>query len=527
MIKHYLKNNLNDITDMQMYYLTNVLPTDEIEYNETSYLVNDYMGLHKQGDFNDLTSTINFNAMYDFNFEDLVSDGFTINEFYIGSGSVIGKSNVNITAIGFTKNNGNFPKGMNVTIDPTFSTSDVESLSAAPMDVDKFIVAWCDESSNNVEAKIYWTNDTQWGGQITVDAVGGCDLDDGVVSVTALNTSAWVVAYFDDGVDDAFFSTYINHTSIVSAQQVDDNIGTAGRVDIDGIDGSDFWYGYYDDDAVSIFYAKYNFEGTELTAPTLFGGQNDESGADSIAIATLNSTHFVIAWDDADANEMKFGILGISDEVVVESMLNSLSVSLATFNSTHFVLSYFQQGNDDMVYATYDLITPISGIQTTDSTGPAAATTASEDVAIINSTHFVQIWHDDASNDGKSSVQHVEGNVVAGNTFISNPTKVIPSVAVISEEYPVDIGICGDNLIAISVQASNVAEYGKFYSNGTAWSGVCPDQPDFGTPTINETTIFPGMSINHTVSMLITHHYICSLGMLQGLDVIHGKILHG
>ena len=286
-IKHYLENNWNNISNAQMYYLINVLPTDTIEYNETSYLVNDYMGLHKQGNFTDLISIINFNAEYDFRFEDLVDKGFDINEFYIGSGSVVGKPNINITAIGFTKNNGNFPEGTSVLVDPTFSTGDIESLDVAPLDENKIVVVACDETSNNVESYIYWTNGTSIA-NTTIDAVGGCDLDDNVVAVTPLNTTAWVVAYFDDGVDDVFFAVYDDvGTQITSPQTVDadNDAGPDGRVDVDAINDTTFWLAYFDDDLDDIFYAKYYSNGTALISPTVVPTQTNEGDADNIAIA--------------------------------------------------------------------------------------------------------------------------------------------------------------------------------------------------------------------------------------------------
>lgn len=117
-IEHYLENNVADITNAQMYYIFNVLQNDTISYNGTDYLVRDYMGLYKQGNFNDVFSDMEFQDGLAFNVDDLINNNFTINEFYIGDGSLIGKPNIDIVAIGFTKNNGNFPKGSSFWIDP-------------------------------------------------------------------------------------------------------------------------------------------------------------------------------------------------------------------------------------------------------------------------------------------------------------------------------------------------------------------------------------------------------------------------
>ena len=100
------------------------------------------MGTHKQGNFNGIIPKIKFNQEYNFEFGDIINNGFTINEFYIGDGTPIGKPNINITAIGFTKNNGNFPKGASVWIDPSiaFDTSNSAGNSGSTVTIPSFTV---------------------------------------------------------------------------------------------------------------------------------------------------------------------------------------------------------------------------------------------------------------------------------------------------------------------------------------------------------------------------------------------------
>ena len=616
-IQHYLENNWNNITDMQMYYLTNVLPTDEIEYNETSYLVSNYTdtGLHKQGDFNNISSKINFNAMYDFRFEDLIDSGFNINEFYIGSGSVVGYPSINIIAIGFTKGSGNFPEGTNITIDPTFSSSDVEGLDIAPLDDNKIVVGWCDETTNNLEASVYYTNGTQIGSQITVDAVGGCDIDDNTVAITPLNNSLWVIAYFDEGVDGIFFAVYDNVTQVTSPVSVDSAVGTDGRVDIDAINDTTFWLAYFDDAVNDIIYAKYIYNGTPLISPTTISGQMDNEGdADNVAVATLNETDVVIAWNDDIGNYISFIIpkqiyqedanatqcgstdwdlgyscldtydgdwdtygtsevgippfnayvlfnytkpagalnssvwkvkdnggtvnftidsdcwsqsplqfkvntsapvwscwngsswrtlrTGVSQEriyeeamlwyigtkVNIESITNSQQVSAAAFNSTSFVIGYYQQGDDDMTYATYTFPNiSVSGVTDHDPTVGTASSSVSEDIAIINSTSFVQTWYDNIDGDTTFSISHFDGTLYNNQTDADQSIAVKGS-AVASEVHSSSVGLCGDNLVVVYIKAINNAVWGAYKPDGTSWDGECEVKWNQSTLNMGEST---------------------------------------
>jgi len=122
-IQHYLENNIaSDITSTQMFYLITVDENDVLGYNESVYPVNNFIGsnssLHYTGNFNDEILSVDFNSIYDFNFNDLIENDFIINEFYIGDAAFLDRPAIDIMAIGFTKGGGIFPSGYNITIDP-------------------------------------------------------------------------------------------------------------------------------------------------------------------------------------------------------------------------------------------------------------------------------------------------------------------------------------------------------------------------------------------------------------------------
>ncbi|MBA7490702.1 hypothetical protein ES702_01243 [subsurface metagenome] len=497
-IEHYLENNLNDITDMQMYYLTNVLPTDEIEYNETRYLVSDYMGLHKQGDFNELISTLNFNSEYDFRFEDLIDDGFTINEFYIGSGSVIDKPNIDITAIGFTKNNGNFPKGSSVWIDPTFTTEDIESLDLTVLDSDTFVVAWCDESSNHIEFLIYDTDGTPKISQVTVDSfVGSCVYTS--VSVSALNSTDFVIGWFDDADDDITVAIYDSSGTLkVGPVDVDTTAsGSANSVSVSAFNETTFVIGWFDDGEDDVSFRIYDYSLDNLTN-ILDADQSAGTYCWAVSVSTFNETTFVIGWHDDGDGSYDFSIYDVSGNLLTGPITasaagDSVSVSVSTFNETTFVIGWHDKAEEDVTYSIYDisgnlLIGPIDA----DTTVPEYSGRDYVSVSALNSTHFVIGWFDVSEGDNTFSINDTSGTW-AGIGPIDSSLTTEGYSAVSSYLSAVDIGLSDIDLNPLFVHAftitSSLSNFTVYNADGTVYEPPVVDEtpPTYSNAQTNTT----------------------------------------
>lgn len=117
-IKNRVENNLGaSITNAKFWYIQTINATNGVWFNGTRFN-ND---ISKVGEFDDLISRVHFENDYVFNYDDLLSNGFNITNFYLGNGSVIGVPNIRILAIGITKGAGTLPSEQGVTIDPTVS----------------------------------------------------------------------------------------------------------------------------------------------------------------------------------------------------------------------------------------------------------------------------------------------------------------------------------------------------------------------------------------------------------------------
>ena len=484
-IEHYLENNLTDITDMQMYYLTNVLPTDEIEYNETRYLVSDYMGLHKQGDFTELISTINFNAEYNLNFEDLIDKGFTINEFYIGSGSVINKPNINITAIGFTKNNGNFPKGSSIWTDPSFTTENLRGISLTPLDENTFVVAWCDATASDTEFLIYDTNGTAKTSQINVDTSSSCFFQP--VFVSALNSTTFVVVWYDGtSTDDILFSIYDSAGNLLTGPiTVDPSVGNlAYSVSVSALNSTTFVVGWYNSGQLDASFRVYDSAGNPLTSII---DADTNIGGGAVSVSALNSTTFVVGWKDDDVSNTTFSIYDsagnlLTGPITVDGSIgvNAEGISSSALNSTTFVIAWVDNGEQDASFRVYDSAgNPLTSIIDADtSTGSNGRRSVS--VSALNSTTFVVGWYDDGSPDYvEFSIYNSAGTKLAGP--MSTITTGYASQAVSSYLTTINIGICDYNFIQAFTVSTTLSNWTAYYPNGTVWDGVCEEAPPADT----------------------------------------------
>lgn len=465
-IEHYLENNWNDITDIQMYYLMTISDSDVIERNNTEYIVGDIKPFHATGDFNDEVSTINFNDMFDFDFKDIINDGFTINEFYIGSGSVINKSSIDIMAIGFTKNNGNFPKGASVLIDPTFSTDGVESIGICPLDNETIIVSWADETNDDRTFAIYDTNGTLKVGPIDADDNAGSSGSESI-ECAAFNSTHFVVGWHDNIDYDTSFRIYDSDgNAITGIIDADEDVGTSYSVSVSAFNSTHFvigWWDAVDDDAS---FKIYDSSGNNLTG--IIDADTNAGNSYSVSVSAFNSTHFVIGWHHDLLDDTLFKVYDSSGNAITgvitadDSVSISQSVSVSTFNSTHLVIGWFDRADSDASFRIYDSSgNAITGIIDADTNVGTASYLAS--VSALNSTHFVIGWYDDVDEDASFKVYDSSGN---------NLTNIIDAGAtafmwqdVSSYEAATDIGIYDNNFVTGWVHTSSLAVWGLYSGN--------------------------------------------------------------
>lgn len=364
----------------------------------------------------------------------------------------------------------------------TFTSQQVESLSTTPLDPDKFVVAWCDEVSKAINFKIYSTNGNVLIDTVTVDSSPGitnaCDYYS--VSVSALNNTHFVIAWFDASEQDATFAVY-DYLGNLRLGPIDEDtaVGTnSWGVSVSAFNSTHIVISYYDYVDADATFSTWN-----LATQTRVAGPTDVDtgvGTDcyNVHVATLNSTHFVFFYYDAGAtDDATFAIYTITGTAVRAAtdedtaIGNSFSLALTALNSSYFVLAYYDAADADITFSIYSSVgTRVVGpIDEDTAVGTSGAFVS---VAALNSTHFVIAYYDTV--DGQHTFSIYNWNVRAvGPIDVSNVAAGMKWISVSSYLAGINLGICNQNWIFAEAYSTSNARFFAYTPSGSQWSGYC------------------------------------------------------
>ena len=112
------------LTDTKFYYIFSVNIGDNISYRDRNYQVKEESDIHLTNDnlnLNTVATEIKKNNDFYFDYSDIILDGFNVTDIHLTNASNLGLGTGKTIAMGFTKNNGIFPNGTTVIIDPKIS----------------------------------------------------------------------------------------------------------------------------------------------------------------------------------------------------------------------------------------------------------------------------------------------------------------------------------------------------------------------------------------------------------------------
>ncbi|MFH1270575.1 MAG: hypothetical protein ABII03_02980, partial [Nanoarchaeota archaeon] len=161
-------------------------------------------------------------------------------------------------------------------VDPSvnFSGNDIEAIHAAPLDEDTFVLAWCDDTENDITFAVYDTDGTLVTGPIDADAViSGCESYDNEVSVSAFNSTAFVIGWFDRQDQDATFRTYDTDGNAISSEtDADTDVYLYSGVSVSAFNSTAFvmvWQDGSETDAIAnISYGIYDINANTIKSQT-------------------------------------------------------------------------------------------------------------------------------------------------------------------------------------------------------------------------------------------------------------------
>ncbi|MEM5828129.1 MAG: hypothetical protein QW197_01325 [Candidatus Aenigmatarchaeota archaeon] len=369
-----------------------------------------------------------------------------------------------------------------VFIDPTitFTTEQVESLAVSPLDIDKFVIAWCDEVSKSIKFKIYSTTGQVLVNDVVVDTSAGitnaCDYYS--VSVAALNNTHFAIAWFDAAEQDTTFAVY-DYQGILRLGPIDEDIAVGTNswgVSVSAFNSTHIVIGYYDYIDQDATFSTWNL----VTRTRVYGPFDVDTGVatDSynVHVAALNSTHFVFFYYDAgltdDATFAVYTITGANVVTVTDedtNVGNSYSLSLTVLNSSYFVLAYYDASVSSIIFSIRNsagalVVGPITEATNVGTSGAFVS------VAALNDTHFVIAYYDNVAKQHKFSIYNWNTRVVGPISISSSNLRWI---AVTSRLAAVNISICNQNWIVAYVLSTTQSNFSTYTPYGTIWDGYC------------------------------------------------------
>ena len=237
--------------------------------------------------------------------------GFDWGDVYRGFGDIT-QASVEVVANGKKANIyfsvGAVGAGQVVVVDPTieFSTALVESVHVCPLDADTFVVAYSDDTNNDISFQVWDMDGT------LVLAETDADTDIGYTSCTSVGVSAldathFVIGWYDGTDTDATFAVYdtagLLHTGPTDA---DTDVGGGSSVSVSALNATQFVIGWYDGPDYDATFAVYDTSSNLITGPTDADTDVGASYSISVQVSALSSTSFAISWHDAVDFDLTF-----------------------------------------------------------------------------------------------------------------------------------------------------------------------------------------------------------------------------
>jgi len=335
-----------------------------------------------------------------------------------------------------------------------FNTGTTYYTSVSMLDSTHFVVAYADQGNNNYGTAIIGTvsgTSVSFGSEYVFNVSNTV-----FISVSMLDSTHFVVAYRDDGNN--YYGTAIIGTvsgnSISFGSEYVFNTQSTYYTSVAMLDSTHFVVTYTDVENSNRGTA---IIGTVSGTSVSFGSEYVFNAGQTsyISVATIDSTHFIVAYEDAGNSQYGTAIIGtvsgnsisFGSEYVFNAEVTGY-ISVAMLDSTHFVVAYRDNGNFHRGTA---IIGTVSGNSISFSSEYVfnAGTTNYTSAAMLDSTHFVIVYDDYGNNDyGTAIIGTVSGSSVSfGNESVFNlaHTEYISVATINSNHFVVAYQDIGNN----------------------------------------------------------------------------------
>jgi len=196
------------------------------------------------------------------------------------------------------------------TLDTTAMSVQVSALNST-----HFVIGWYDSIAGSSQFAVYNSAGTLKAGPITVDDDVGTSNS---VSTSAFNSTTFVIGWFDGTDQDATFAVYDSAGTLKTGPiDADTAVGsTSLSVSVSAFNSTHFVIGWYDNVDYDTTFSVYMSSGTLATGP--IDADSDVSDISySVQVSTFNSTHFVISWYDGTDFDLSYQIYNSSSSTVL------------------------------------------------------------------------------------------------------------------------------------------------------------------------------------------------------------------
>ncbi len=208
------------------------------------------------------------------------------------------------------------------------------------------------------------------------------------------------------------------------------------------LDSTHFAFAYFDGSPDQITIALGTVSGTNISVQTthqIFSTSG--TPLSFLSIATLDSSHFVVAFEDPNTGFLNAMIVNVSGTTYVgsgsETQLNSVStnqssVKVSALDATHFVVGYLNASS----LKVSAVVASVSG--TTISAGtPAAISTTNATIPIttaLDSTHFAMAYKNTSTTFLDATVSSVSGTTITAGTQTNLNPSIPGGISIISPD---------------------------------------------------------------------------------------------
>jgi len=364
-----------------------------------------------------------------------------------------------------------------------FTTNETGSLEVSPLDDHTIVIAFQDNTQSEVSFVVYDTNGTNITGIVDLDTSASY-LPYRSLGVSALNSTHFVVAWYDDSDYDATFAVCDRTGSLVTGPiDADTDVGTSYSVKVSALNSTHFVVAWADTTDYNVSFSVYTAGGSLATGPICV---DDDVGSNLlvVSVSALNSTHFVVGWHDDASKAHSFAVYKADGTLVAGPTNVAVStgysygdVSVSSLNSTRFVIAWYNANLDQASFSVYR--SNGSSVSNAD----VATSSSSVQAAALNSTHFVISWADEANSDLTYAVYSASATLCVGPTDLETDFSGLYSQSCTSQESGTGLGLWSDCWVIAYKNATTESIWRGFYPNGTSWPGAVP--PSNTDPSVN------------------------------------------